>query len=196
MADSDVVLAQKVVSRALFNFGDVDMFHNTSAVYKVSNERIQDYHKYLTAKKRMLSVIASGDQILCGILEGTKEVDAFDISRFPKYFLYLKMAAIKALSREEYIDFFYGACNRDEVYEDMYDTIRIYLEDELLDFWDGLLTFFEWKEVYNSTLFSSEPYNMGNAIRQNKFLQSDEEYSKLRQVIDDVVIRTYEGGYI
>ena len=134
MADSDVVLAQKVVSRALFNFGDVDMFHNTSAVYKVSNERIQDYHKYLTAKKRMLSVIASGDQILCGILEGTKEVDAFDISRFPKYFLYLKMAAIKALSREEYLDFFYGLCNKDEVYEDMYDTIRIYLEDELLDF--------------------------------------------------------------
>ena len=37
---------------------------------------------------------------------------------------------------------------------------------------------------------------MGNAIRQNKFLQSDEEYSKLRQVIDDVVIRTYEGDIL
>ena len=193
---SDVVLAQQVVSRVKYNFGDKDPFHNTSAIYKISNERIQDYHKFLTNKKRMLSVIASGDQILCGILEGTKEIDAFDISRFPKYFLYLKIAGIQALSREEYIDFFYGCCNTDEVYEDMYDSIRIYLEDEVLDFWDGLLNFFEWKEVYNSTLFSTEPYIERTAINQNKYLQSDEDYNKLRQVIGSVTIRTHEGDIL
>ena len=179
---SDVVIAQQVVSRVKYNFGDKDPFHNTSAIYKISNERIQDYHKFLTNKKRMLSVIASGDQILCGILEGTKEIDAFDISIFPKYFLFLKIAGIQALSREEYIDFFYGACNRDEVYEDMYDNIRVYLEDEVLDFWDGLLNFFEWKEVYNSTLFSTEPYIERTAINQNKYLQSDEEYNKVNNL--------------
>lgn len=193
---SDVVIAQQVVSRVKYNFGDKDPFHNTSAIYKISNERIQDYHKFLTNKKRMLSVIASGDQILCGILEGTKEIDAFDISRFPKYFLFLKIAAIQALSREEYIDFFYGACGRDEVYEDMYDSIRVYLEDEVLDFWDGLLNFFEWKEVYNSTLFSSETYIPATAINQNKYLQSDEEYNKLRKVIGSVIIRTHEGDIL
>ena len=193
---SDVVIAQQVVSRVKYNFGDKDSFHETSAIYKISNERIQDYHKFLTNKKRMLSVIASGDQILCGILEGTKEIDAFDISRFPKYFLFLKIAAIQALSREEYIDFFYGACGKDEVYEDMYDSIRVYLEDEPLDFWDGLLNFFEWKEVYNSTLFSSETYIPATAIRQNKYLQSDGEYNKLRQVIGSVVIRTHEGDIL
>ena len=193
---SDVVIAQQVVSRVKYNFGDKDPFHNTSAIYKISNERIQDYHKFLTNKKRMLSVIASGDQILCGILEGTKEIDAFDISRFPKYFLFLKIAAIQALGREEYIDFFYGACGRDEVYEDMYDSTRVYLEDEVLDFWDGLLNFFEWKEVYNSTLFSSETYIPATAINQNKYLQSDEEYNKLRKVIGSVTIRSHEGDIL
>lgn len=193
---SDVVLAQQVVSGMKYNFGNEEMFHDTSAVYKISNERIQDYHKFLTNKKRMLSVIASGDQILCGILEGTEEIDAFDISRFPKYFLYLKIAGIQALSREEYIDFFYGCCNRDEIYEDMYDSIRVYLDGDVLDFWDGLLNFFEWREVYNSTLFSSEPYIERTAITQNKYLQSDEEYNKLRQVISNVVIRTHEGDIL
>ena len=196
MVGDDVVLAQQVVSGLKYNFGSEEMFHNTSAIYKISNERTQDYHKFLTNKKRMLSVIASGDQILCGILEGTKEIDAFDISRFPKYFLYLKIAGVQALSREEYIDFFYGCCNCDEVYEDMYDSIRVYLEDEVLEFWDGLLNFFEWKEVYNSTLFSSEPYMERTAINQNKYLQSDEEYNKLKQVIDSVTIRTYEGDIL
>lgn len=196
MVGEDVVIAQQVVSGVKYNFGSEEMFHDTSAIYKMSNERIQDYHKFLTNKKRMLSVIASGDQILCGILEGTKEIDAFDISRFPKYFLYLKKAAIQALSREEYIDFFYGCCNRDSVYEEMYDSIRVYLEDDMLEFWDGLLNFFEWKEVYNSTLFSSEPYIERTAINQNKYLQSDEEYNKLRQVIGSVTIRTYEGDIL
>ena len=126
---SDVVIAQQVVSGIKYNFGSEEMFHDTSAIYKISNERIQDYHKFLTNKKRMLSVIASGDQILCGILEGTEEIDAFDISRFPKYFLYLKIAGIQALNREEYVDFFYGCCNRDEIYEDMYDSIRGFKHD-------------------------------------------------------------------
>ena len=196
MVGEDVVIAQQVVSGVKYNFGSEEMFHNTSAIYKISNERIQDYHRFLTNKKRMLSVIASGDQILCGILEGTKEIDAFDISRFPKYFLFLKIAAIQALSREEYIDFFYGVCNRDEIYEEMYDSIRIYLEDDPLEFWDGLLNFFEWKEVYNSTLFSSEPYIERTAINQNKYLQNDDEYNKLRQVISSVTIRTYEGDIL
>lgn len=196
MVGEDVIIAQQVVSGVKYNFGSEEMFHNTSAIYKISNERIQDYHRFLTNKKRMLSVISSGDQILCGILEGTKEIDAFDISRFPKYFLFLKIAAIQALSREEYIDFFYGVCNRDEIYEEMYDSIRVYLEDEPLEFWDGLLNFFEWKEVYNSTLFSSEPYIERTAINQNKYLQSDEQYNKLRQVIGSVTIRTYEGDIL
>ena len=196
MVGEDVVVAQQVVSGLKYNFGSEEMFHNTSAVYKISNERIQDYHKFLTNKKRMLSVIASGDQILCGILEGTKEIDAFDISRFPKYFLFLKIAAIQALSREEYIDFFYGGCNSDEVYEDMYASISVYLKGDAEEFWDGLLNFFEWKEVYNSTLFSSEPYMERTAINQNKYLQSDEEYNKLRQVIGSVTIRTHEGDIL
>ena len=196
MVGQDVVMAQQIVSRVKYNFGSEDVFNNTSAIYRISNERIEEYHRFLTNKKRMLSVIASGDQILCGILEGTKEIDAFDISRFPKYFLFLKMAAIQGLSREEYIDFFYGACGKDEDYEEMYDMIRPYLKDEPLEFWDGLLNFFEWKEVYNSTLFSSEPYSEGTAIRQNKYLQNDEDYNKLRRVIDDVIIRTHEGDIL
>lgn len=189
----DIVAAQRIVSRADFYFGDKELFHTTSAVYKISNERTQDYYSYLIGREKVLSVIGSGDQILNLILEGTKEIDAFDISSFPKYFLYLKMAAIKALSKEEYIEFFYEVSHRSEVYDDMYDRISFYLDDETSSFWDSLFNFFDWQDIYNSTLFSSEPYIAANAINQNKFLQCDAAYEELRRLLDDVVINVYEG---
>lgn len=196
MLHDDIVKAQRIVSGAEYNFGNTNMFHNSSAVYKISNERIQDYEKYLRKRKKVLSVIGSGDQILNCILNGTKNIDAFDISVFPKYFLELKMAAIKALTVDEYIDFFYEVTNRDEVYEDMYYRIAVYLENDMCEFWDSLFNFFEWKEIYNSTMFSSEPNIASNAINQNKFLQSEEEYNRLREELDNVKITYYEGDIL
>lgn len=196
MLHDDIAKAQRKVSGAEYNFGNTNMFHNNSAVYKISNERIQDYEKYLRKRNKVLSVIGSGDQILNCILNGTKEIDAFDISVFPKYFLELKMAAIKALTVDEYIDFFYEVTNRDEVYEDMYYRIAVYLENDICEFWDSLFNFFEWKEIYNSTMFSSEPNIASNAINQNKFLQSEEEYNRLREELDNVKITYYEGDIL
>lgn len=192
MVKDDAMLAQKIVSRSVFNFGSQEMFHNTSAVYKKSNERIQDYQDYFINKNKVLSVIGSGDQILNMVLEGVKEIDSFDISIFPKYFLYLKIAAVQGLSREEYIDFFYDYNNRAEVYDDMYDRISEYLEPSIKEFWDALLGFFDWQEVYDSTLFSSEPCMVNDAILQNKFLQSDEDYLKLRSRLPYKKINTVE----
>lgn len=196
MLHDDIVKAQRIVSGAEYNFGNTNMFHNSSAVYKISNERIQDYEKYLRKRNKVLSVIGSGDQILNCILNGTKNIDAFDISVFPKYFLELKMAAIKALTVDEYIDFFYEVTNRDEVYEDMYYRIAVYLENGVCEFWDSLFNFFEWKEIYNSTMFSSEPNIASNAINQNRFLQSEEEYNRLREELDNVKITYYEGDIL
>lgn len=196
MLHDDIVKAQRIVSGAEHNFGDKDIFHNASAVYRVSNERIQDYRKYLKNRNKVLSVIGSGDQILNCILNGTKEIDAFDISVFPKYFLELKMAAIKALTIDEYIDFFYEVTNSDDVYEDMYYRIAAYLKPVALEFWESLFNFFEWKDIYNSTMFSSEPYTASNAINQNIFLQSEVEYNNLRDAIDNVKITYYEGDIL
>ncbi len=193
MVADDVVLAQRIVSRVEFNFGNKSTFHNTSAIYKISNERTQDYADYFIGKNKILSVIGSGDQILSSIFNGVREIDAFDISVFPKYFLFLKMAAVKTLSLGEYLDFFYEACNVAEVYDEMYERIREKLDYVTQEFWDGLFNFFDWQDIYNSTLFSSEAYMVATAVNQNKYLQSEAFYQELRTKIDDVVIRTYEG---
>ena len=196
MLNDDIIKAQRIVAGSEYNFGNNDMFHNNSAVYKISNERIQDYQEFLNNREKVLSVIGSGDQILNCILNGTKEIDAFDISVFPKYFLMLKMAAIKELTLDEYIDFFYDVTNVDEVYEEMYDRISNSLKPLALEFWNSLFNFFEWKEIYNSTIFSSEPYMIRTVVNQNRFLQCEEVYNKLRSLIDSINISYYEGDII
>ena len=71
--------------------------------------------------------------------------------------MYLKLAALEALSRDEYSDFFYGYIDTSEKYDDMYfDLIRSNLETENKEFWDSLFNFYDWYEIYNSPLFSSE----------------------------------------
>ena len=75
-------------------------FDPTSFVYKKTNERLQDIPDILENKKRVLCVIGSGDQLLNILLSEPEKVDAFDISVFPRYFLELKIAAIKTITSE------------------------------------------------------------------------------------------------
>ncbi len=193
MLHDDIVYAQRIISHSVYNFGGDSMFHNKSSIYRTTNEKIYNYHEYLINRKRVLSVIGSGDQILNVILEGTLEIDAFDISSFPKYFMYLKMASIKALSREEYIDFIFECSNTDDYYDEIYDRVLACLSGDAKDFWESLFNFFDWFEIYNSTLFSSEPYVTEYAVNQNKYLQSDEAYEELRSKLDSVTINTFDG---
>ena len=89
MVKEDSILAQKIVGLSYFNNKDT-LFHNESAIYIKSNEKIKEYSKYLDNKKDVLSVISSSDQIINMILGGSINIDAFDISIFPKYYMYLK----------------------------------------------------------------------------------------------------------
>ena len=105
--NDDLTIAQNILEHSYFNFGN-NHYNDYSSVYKVSNEKIsaKSYQETLSNKKKILSVIGSGDQILNSILLGTNDIDGYDISRFSKYFLQLKIAAILSLSKEEFMNFF------------------------------------------------------------------------------------------
>ena len=194
MAETDSIIAQKIVGLSKNNYNDKSLFTNTSQIYIKSNERIEEYTKYLRNKKDVLSVIASGDQIINMILNGSKNIDAFDISVFPKYYLKLKLGALKCLSREEYLDFFYRLDKDDEEYDDMYyDLIRYNLDDITKDFWSSLIDFYDWKEITSSPLFSSEEIDVNDAIIQNEYLEKN-KYSKLKNMVDNTKINTYDGN--
>ena len=103
-----IALAQRIVGGSYINFNKTYDFMNASSVYRVTNENMTSYYEHLKDKKKILTVIGSGDQILNSILAGSREIDCFDISVFAEYHLFLKMASIMALSEEEYKEYFFS----------------------------------------------------------------------------------------
>ena len=174
------------------------MFHSTSPIYKTSNERLEEYHKLLLSKKRILSVIASGDQIINSMITKPETIDCFDISLYPKYYLMLKIAAIRTLTLDEYFEFFLEdtLTTKDEIYDDLYFyKIRSALDEEFKEFWDALFNHTDWYEIYNSTLFSSEPTNKTIAQTRNQYLLKD-NYIKLKSIISKINLNFYDGNIL
>lgn len=193
MLKNDILLAQNIVGLNKNNVTK-DNYHNTSFIYKTSNEEINNYQKYLKDKSKILAITASGDQILNSILEGTSQVDSCDISRFPQYFFELKRAAVLSLRKEDYLKFFINTFNyEDEFSDDIYDSVRSNLEKDSLKFWDSLFQFYEGFEIYHSPLFSRELLIESGVVSKNKYLQ-DDNYNLLKNKISSVSINHFVGN--
>lgn len=191
-------VAQSIVRGNYSNLNGKNTFHSESFIYKKTNEKLNEFIDLLLNKDKVLSVIGSGDQILNTLLTKPSKIDAFDISVFPKFFLKLKIASIKSLSRDEYIKFFFSTTETflDEYYDDLYfDKIRKELDIEAEDFWTYLFQYNDWYDIYNSTLFSSESVFEEQAIIQNKYLDND-EYYKLRDILQSAQINYIESNLL
>ena len=70
--------------------------------------------------------------------------------------------------------------------------MRDNLEGKAKIFWDGLFQFYDWSDIYNSMLFSSEPCYMKQVLLRNKHLDGL-EYQNLRSEIPNVTITPYIG---
>lgn len=192
MGKTDTIKAQEIVSNSKSNLVSNTPYHENSFIYRTTNEQINKYQDFLKNRENTLSIIASGNQILNTIYEGTKNITGFDISTFPKYYLELQIAALNAFGLKDYINFIYGDID-DEEFDDMYYTINPILEKESREFWDGLLNFFDFSEITASTLFSNEIVSPRNIIKKNIYLQNEENYQRLKNNIQQVNLEYITG---
>ena len=82
-------------------------FGADAAVYAFTTENLAGYlPHFVWDNKRVLTVCGSGDQIGNLALLGAEEILAFDINKNALSWAELKLAALKALSFQEYLDFF------------------------------------------------------------------------------------------
>ncbi len=191
---SDIITAQKIVSRD-FKMNSNENFYINSGIYNFTNEAVADplYKSEITNKNKILSVIASGDQILNSILLGSTDITGFDISRFPKYYLLLKIAAIHALDKEEFLDFFSFHGTEEEV-ERKFDKIIEHLDPVALEFWQSLYDYFEPYEISSSMLFTSSYVDRLMAVVFNPYLQGDKAYDELKEKLQDVKLNLIDGN--
>jgi len=181
-------LAQLVVRGSYINFKFGQAYGKTSSIYRFSNENISGYFKYLQNKDNVLTVIGSGGQILNGILAGTRNFDCFDISIFPEYYLYLQIASILALSKEEYLEYYFSE-DRDILFcDEIYGKVSNKLKGKYADFWDTLYMFDDGIDIYNSLLFKYDLCLKKFVIENNPYLQGD-NYERLRTILQTESIK-------
>lgn len=181
-------LAQLIVRGSYINFNYNQAYGNTSSIYRFSNENISSYFHHLQNKENVLTVIGSGGQILNSILAGTRNFDCFDISFFPEYYLYLQIASILALSKDEYLEYYFSEDRERLFCDEIYEKISKKLNHKYKEFWDTLYMFDDGIDIYNSSLFKYDLCLKKNILENNPYLQEN-NYEKLKSILQTEYIK-------
>lgn len=106
-------------------------------VYPFSNENLDEIFadKDLTGKK-VATVGSSGDQVLYAIQHGAKDITVMDANPMAQPYIELKLAAIKNLSYEEFLEYFTYHNILNSKY---YRKISHDLSDYTKGFWDNII---------------------------------------------------------
>ncbi len=167
-----------------------------SGIYRTTNEIVsaKEYQDAIRNRERILSVLASGDQIINSILLGSKDIEGFDISTFPKYYLMLKLAALKALKLNEFMDFFYD--KGDKLFDkDMYGKIQSFLDEDNRKFWDSIISQYDAKRIVKSPLFRQDIVDEDLIRRFNPYMH-DGKYEIVKEKIGDITVKFHTGNIL
>ena len=165
-------------------------------IYLYGTEAIGEYYKHLKLKgKSVLTINGSGDQVLNAYYFGAKKVVGFDIVKNTKYMLDLKMAAIKNLSYNEFLDFFGNKKEIGDFDYETYSSLEKYLYEDTNEFFDKLFEQYNYdgKKLLESDNFRKrkEFYEKINEI--NPFLADKKSYEKMQRIISKVDLEFVES---
>lgn len=178
------------VNKLIFNQINREVpFMQYDASYLVTTENISGYAKGLKDLD-ILTVCSSGDHFLNMVLEEPKSIDVFDINFLTSMVLELKVAAVKALDKEEFMTYF-GIKNRKInnkkciLSYDLYKKIRTYLNDEALMYFDYIYDVCNKNNefiVSSTSLFYGNYSSTESIIGNNTYLQ-DSNYELLKFIL-------------
>lgn len=154
-------------------------------MYVCATEMVAEYYQRLGLEgKRVLTVAGSGDQVVNALYYGASNVVAFDINRNALFMTELKMAAIHALSFQEFSRFFLQTKKGFDL--KLYVKIRPFLSRACQKYFDRL-----YKEI--------GPYGLGISVyfrgrrhlvdkkksrKANAYLADAEAYHKMKDILE------------
>ncbi len=173
------------LNRKYYSFVHPD-FSKYSSIYSFSTENLSYLEKINLDGKEVLTVTGSFDQTFNLIYEGAKKICNFDTNVNTIFYAQLKMAAMKAFSYQEYLQFFFGESKMDY---GMYQRLIPFLEEPFLEYWDSIYQLFsnDGNALFKSKLIEA-PSNIKNTILGNPYLYSEENYEQTKSRLDDVEI--------
>ena len=135
--------------------GDSLLHQEFNTVYPFTNENIAGYMKDLDlTNKKIITVAGSGDHVINAISRGATDITVFDINPLAKYYLDLRIAAIKNLSYHNYVHtFLYRDNNMDSSQIESFD-----MPEDSMKFWIEKLYLRNggWLSLRKSSMFNQE----------------------------------------
>lgn len=181
-----------------------------SQIYSFTTENIAGYiQEFKLKNKSLMTVGSSGDQLINAILFGCQDITNFDICPYSKYYIFLKLASILALSQEDFnfLDYFIpmyhclpnnncSTMNFDwNIYKKVRSTLRA-LDFETFQVWEDLFDNFE-PSIIKQALFSPDvSISKKNISRVNHYLLNSTLYEKTKAKIKKAHVNFLTGDII
>jgi hypothetical protein len=174
----DALKALEVIKNNKENKYGESNFKNYTPCYEFSNENLNEYYNE-SIGQNILTVCGSGDQVLCSILYGAKQIDCFDSNPLTYYTMMLKLYLIKNTDYETFLEFYNLKETKKEKIE-IYKNIRQYIKENIRLFWD---------EIFKNEKNIDNIYKKNNEKKENLFIGipylKKENYIKLKNNIDN-----------
>lgn len=185
-------------------------FSEFSEMYVFATENLKDYLKKLNIEgKDVLTVAASGDQLINLALLGAKRIVNFDINKNASFIIQLKVAALNTLSYEEFLNFFTKSeseklgfagiipqqqtvnLNEKAFEYKTYLRIKVKLSSEAALYWDMIYQEYEYtgEKLRDSKIFHNA--SSEGAIYNNEYLETEDKYNLAAERIKEIEYEFY-----
>lgn len=192
---------QETVENDSFEFAKMQVY---------TNENISEIFKNISMNgKSILTINNSGDYFINLVLLGASYIDSFDINRNSCFITKLKIAALKTLTYNEYLNFFTKSENDNisivETTEGIksidfnplafdyktYLKIKVNLDDETSLYWDMIYEEYSFlgRNLRDSKILSTS--SKFSAIKNNIYLENEERYLEARTKINEIDYNFY-----
>lgn len=172
-----IELIERPKSESAYRFNEYD------SIYAFTNENIKDYYQYFNYDNSTLSITSSGDHMLHSVLGGSKRIVLFDINKLTKFYVELKVAAIKELKYADFIKYFFSLdfLHLPTLDYEIFSKFSKALPCQSFEFWNSL---YEYKQSF--TL--NDLYNLFSLPAQIELCAyyDLQEYKRLSKLLLDV----------
>lgn len=192
------IYERKMLEKLLKNktaTNDFAPFTNYSPTYLVTNENQNAALKEFDVKdKDILCVTSSGDFAFNALSLGARKVVTFDINKFAKYVLDLKVATVKTYPEAKLYAGFWLSNSPDYLSYDKFLEIRVNLSRESYDFWTYVYTFLNNANntLNNTDFFRNTIYNTNVLQERFNLYYRELYYEQLRRSILTTKIDSYD----
>ncbi len=158
-------------------------------LFSHATEDMNTYFKEFTITDSFLTIGGSCEQVLNAINSGAKSIDVFDPNILCEHALALRIAAIKTLTYEQYIEYY------DTFSFELFKLITYKLSYKELVFWVMIYNMlgnnYNSGEYIRSLLFTHKRLDEKLITKINPYLNK-QNYNKLKEIIDSVTINYIE----